>query len=176
MRHLNIRWRWKWKKNVRITIQLPDFHRQHIGQCEECQYADDGNGGDYHRLLRKRGIGKEVILQCRINCLGRVSSIENNRLPVVNGRWVTRWLRQTGDDVILWVIASVTYPARLLTAARRVMFFGLGIALLVTMRPRGSSRAVGSSVTVCMVVVEMVDNELGSERATIVTGSDATSP
>ena len=46
------------------------------------------------------------------------------------------------------------------------------------MRPRGSSSAVGSSVTAStpVVVVEMVEIELGSERATIVTESDATSP
>ena len=58
------------------------------------------------------------------------------------------------------------------------MFLGFGIALLVTMRPRGSSSAVGSSVTAStpVVVVEMVEIELGSERATIVTESDATSP
>ena len=70
---------------MRVTIQLPNFHRQHVGQCEECQYTNDGNGGNYHRLLCKRGIWKEGILERRVDCLRRVRSVAKRDL-IVNRR------------------------------------------------------------------------------------------
>ena len=75
----------------------------------------------------------------------------------------------------------MTYSALLLTA-RNVMFFGFGLALLVTIRPLEESSTAGvapgsdSNVAEVVVILTVVTFIRIIGRTTILTGSELTCP